>query len=226
MQRHCIGYGTVCRVSDPVKRPYRSVLRTEQALATRRAVRAGAERLFLEQGYAATTMQEIAAAAGVGDRTVYAAFASKRALFDEVLGVATAGDEAPVAMRDRPEFAAILDDPDGAAVVAALAARTTSVMERAGRLLMVAVQSAGADPDMRRLDDDAAATMHRNMRAVARALAARGNLRDGVSVREAADVLRAILSPHLYDLLRVRSGWSAARYRTWIESRLREALLP
>ena len=62
-----------------VKRPYRSPRRTAAAAATRAAIREAAASLFLQQGYAATTMREVAARAGVGERTLYDAFPTKAA---------------------------------------------------------------------------------------------------------------------------------------------------
>lgn len=212
-------------MSDEVKRAYRSPLRAEQALNTRRAIRAAAQELFLRDGYTATSVREIAAAAGVSERTVFAAFPTKLALFQEVLGVATAGDEEDVELRERPEHAAVLATEDPAALLDALAARTRQIMERAGALMMTIVESAGADPDMRRFDREALATMRRNMGDVASALRRTGGLREELSVAEAADVLTTLMSPHVYALLRARFRWSATHYEAWLAARLKEALL-
>jgi AcrR family transcriptional regulator len=51
--------------------------------ATRAALRNAAARLFAEQGYQATTVAEIASAAGVGERTFYRYFAGKEELLAE-----------------------------------------------------------------------------------------------------------------------------------------------
>ncbi|UUO03171.1 TetR family transcriptional regulator [Mycolicibacterium novocastrense] len=51
-------------MSEPVKRRYSSRLRAAQASGTRRRIVAAAERLFVEHGYAATTIDAVAAAAG------------------------------------------------------------------------------------------------------------------------------------------------------------------
>ncbi|HEX4396654.1 MAG TPA: helix-turn-helix domain-containing protein [Trebonia sp.] len=48
--------------------------------------------LFVEHGYVATTIRDVARAAGVGERTVYGIFPSKADLFRHVLDVAIAGD--------------------------------------------------------------------------------------------------------------------------------------
>ena len=58
--------------------------RQRQALETRRLISEAAGRLFLEGGYAATTMDAIAAEAGVAVSTVYAAFKNKRAVLREI----------------------------------------------------------------------------------------------------------------------------------------------
>lgn len=53
--------------------------------ATREALREAAERLFSERGYADTTVRDIAAAAGVTERTFYRYFGDKSALIAEDL---------------------------------------------------------------------------------------------------------------------------------------------
>src|SRR5579884_3692558 len=63
------------------------------AVAVARGVRVGsrdlivdaAERLFLERGFGAVSMDELAAAAGVARRTLYNQFASKEDIFREML---------------------------------------------------------------------------------------------------------------------------------------------
>lgn len=59
--------------------------------AKRQAVIDAAERIFLEQGYATTSMDGIAAEAGVSKRTVYNHFASKQDLFQAVVARLYAG---------------------------------------------------------------------------------------------------------------------------------------
>ena len=73
---------SVYLVSESVKTP-RSSYRQEQADATRLRIADAAQRLFARDGYGATSMDGIAREAGVGTRTVYAAFGAKR----EILSV-------------------------------------------------------------------------------------------------------------------------------------------
>src|SRR5262249_10883911 len=89
-------------------RRYKSAMRREQAAATRtRIVRAAAE-LFAAQGYTQTSIEQIAARAGVARPTVYTAFTGKPALLKEALDLQLAGDDAPVPVKDRPWFQELL----------------------------------------------------------------------------------------------------------------------
>jgi AcrR family transcriptional regulator len=58
----------------------------EQSLATAAEVLATARRLFVAEGYAGVGLEEVAAAAGVTRGAVYHHYASKRGLFEAVLG--------------------------------------------------------------------------------------------------------------------------------------------
>ncbi|MEB3263472.1 MAG: TetR/AcrR family transcriptional regulator [Synechococcus sp.] len=55
--------------------------RSQRSLRKRDAILGGARREFLQHGYAATSMDRIAAAAGVSKATVYSHFQDKQALF-------------------------------------------------------------------------------------------------------------------------------------------------
>jgi len=88
-------------MAEPVKakRRYDSSRRRAQAAATRADILGAAQRLFEDRGYATTTMDAIAAEAGVALKTVYVAFATKsgllRALWNHLLRGGR--DELPVA---------------------------------------------------------------------------------------------------------------------------------
>ena len=99
-------------------------------------------------------------------------------------------------------------------------------MDRAGALIMAGLESAGADPDMRRMAGEGARATTDNVGQLARALAGHGALRPGVDAEEATDVLFVLGSPHVYDLLRHQRGWSAERYRAWLLDTIARALLP
>lgn len=211
-------------MSGRVKRPYHSPLRRDAARRTRALIRQAATALFVEQGYVSTTVKQIAAAAGVAPRTVFAAFPGGKAeVFHEALNVAVAGDDRPIPVADRPEFRAALSEAD--VPLDRIVEVSTQLLERAGRLIMTSVESSGADADMRRLDEEGAHANAANMLAVARALDEHGLLRQDLTVRQAADILFALCSPHVHALLRRHRSWTVEQYREWLRATLRATLL-
>jgi AcrR family transcriptional regulator len=210
---------------EPVKRKYTSERRAASAAATRARIRATAAKLFVERGYAATTLRDVAAEAGVGERTLYDAFPGKAALFQHTLGVAIVGDEEPVRVADREEMRDAEHDPVPAAALAKAVAYTAALLERAGDLIMVSVEAAGADPDMRAAADAGSKETHRVHLRLTRELHRRGALREGLDAATAADLMYALASPHMHQLLRRHRRWSAARYRDWLTETLQRELL-
>src|SRR3954453_13761006 len=94
------------------KRRYDSPRRREQAAATRREILEAAQRLFEQQGYAATTMAAIAAEAGVALKTVYVVFETKSGVLRALWHLLLRGDEAEAAVGERDWYRAVLDEAD------------------------------------------------------------------------------------------------------------------
>ncbi|MET9228506.1 helix-turn-helix domain-containing protein [Lentzea sp. NPDC003310] len=208
-------------MNDEVKRAYSSPLREQAALQTRLLVREAGHRLFTRDGFVATSIRRIAAEAGVSERTVYTHYRNKVEIFQDALNVAIAGDEEPVAMRDRPEFEEVLATPSARDLLGELVRRNAVVQERAGALIMAGIESAGADADMRRISDEGERAMRANCLALAEALVATGEVRDGFDAAAVADVLTTMLSPHVHQVL----GWPADRYHDWLAGTLEASLL-
>jgi hypothetical protein len=91
----------------------------------------------------------------------------------------------------------------------------TAMMERAGDLVMAAIESSGADSDMREWAERGKAATAANLLNVAKAWKRNGLLRDGLDARRAAGMLFALVSPQVHHMLRRDQGWSVARYRDW-----------
>jgi AcrR family transcriptional regulator len=215
-------------VTPPVKRPdrrYHAPGRAQAAADTRSRIREAAHKLFVERGYVATTIRDIARAAGVGERTVYAAFPGKADLFRHALDVATAGDEQPVAVADRPEVRDAFHQADPHAAIAETIDYTAALFERAGDLIMVTVQAADADTDMRAAADSGAHATRQLWGALTQTLHDTGALRPELTARTAADILYALASPHTHQLLRRHCRWTPEQYRTWLTSAVTQQLL-
>ncbi|TDV46850.1 TetR/AcrR family transcriptional regulator [Actinophytocola oryzae] len=212
-------------MSSDVNRAYRSPRRAEAARQTRQLIRDAAFRLFVEQGITVTTMRQIAAEAGVAERTVYTAFPSKIALFHEVMDIRTVGDELPVPVSDRAEFTASQSEPDPHEAVRQFVDFGCALLERVGDLIMAAIESSGADPDMREWSTRASDETSKNINAVAQAWKDAGFLRDDLTADEAGAAMYALSSPHVHHLLRRRQGWSVERYRTWVITTITTTML-
>ena len=121
-------------------------LRAARVADTEERILAAARRLFLRDGYAATTLAAVADAAQVGHRTVYVRFGTKAALFKRVVDVAVAGDAEPIEVTGRDWFQASLTAPTLAERVQAYARGVSGLMARAGDLIAIAWQAELAEP--------------------------------------------------------------------------------
>lgn len=207
------------------KRAYDSTRRQEQARRTRRRVVEAATTLFVEQGYAATSVAEVAAAAEVSPQTIYGAFGTKAALLGAAVEVAMAGDDEPVAVLDRPDAQAALAATDPEAAAAGFARMATRLLERAGRLLHAADAAAQEDPEMRALWENGHRARLADMRRTADAFAASGLLRPGLDAEAVGDLLWALASPDTFRSCTVLRGWSARRYERWLRDTLLATVL-
>jgi AcrR family transcriptional regulator len=204
------------------KRRYDSSGRQERARQTRDQITNIARELFLSRGYAATTVAEVAAAAHVSVETIYKGFGGKPGLVRAIIENGLAG-QGPVPAEQRSDH--IRDtEPDPRKIFAAWGAFTAELAPRVGPIFQLARDASG-DPDVAAVLDQLSAARHERMTVNARGLAAAGHLRPGITVDQAADIMWALNSPELYDLLVTRRGWPPERYGQFIAEAL-TALLP
>ena len=192
----------------------------------RAAVVETARTLFLERGYAVTTIDAISAVSGVPAPTVYRLFSSKLGLLKSMLDHAITGDEEATPLPDRAHVRALLAEPDPRRKLAGFAAIACDVNERVSLGYTILVSAAASDPQAAAVLDEYRRRRQDNQGKFARALARTGALRTGTRERDAADVIHALASPEVYRLFVTDRGWSPDRYRRWLTTTLTGQLLP
>ena len=207
-------------------RPYRPVARQARTRRTRAAVIEAARDLFVERGYAATTIEAISDRSDTPQPTVYRLFSSKLGILKAVLDISVGGDDEAVAMADRPQVHALLEDQDPEIQLTGFAALLGEVMARVGPVHRILADAARSDEDAASLLAEIARQRHEGQRRIARSLARPGALRPGLRERDAADIIHALASPEVYALLVLDRGWSGERYEKWLGSILINELLP
>lgn len=207
------------------KRAYDSTARRASAEQTRAAILDAARKLFLERGYAATTMPAIAEAAGVVLDTVYASVGKKPTLFRLLVETAISGTNEAVPAESRDYVRAIRAEPDAARKIELYARALAVIQPRMAPLTRVLRAAAPAHPELESLWNEISQRRAANMRRFARDLESTGKLRSDLSIDEAADVVWSMNSPEYYHLLVEERGWELERFEAWLADAWKRLLL-
>lgn len=201
-------------------RTYRSTIRRGDAP---RLVCAAAHDLFSTKGYLATSIDDIAAAAGVARPTVFTAVGPKPAILKAVVDRAMAGDDEPVPVADRPWFAEALAEPDPALAVRLHTRNLCRILQRVAPLLRALETAADLDPDAATLHADVRRQRRTGTASMAADLATKADLRCDEQVL--ADILFT-LPPDSYIRLVHEQDWTLAKFETWLADLLHRMCLP
>ena len=212
---------------DSVKatRSYDGARRQELARQNRTAMVRSATDLFLERGFAGTTMDDVAAASGVSVQNVYKVFKNKVGLAKAAFDLAIAADDEAIPMVQRPTLQKVRAEPDPRRKLLLYGAHLTAVAPRHVPLQLVILDAAASDVEAAEVWDRLQRERLDGMSMFAKDLAAQGHLRPGVTATHARDVLWTYNSAELYRLLVIERGWSAKRYGRWVADALVAALL-
>lgn len=200
------------------RRAYDSPRRREQAQTTRDRLMASARRLFAASGYAATSIEAIAADAGVAAQTFYATYGSKRAVLfallddpDVQVDVARLQEELAAATTPRQQLAHLV-------------AFSVRFYQQEAELVEIARSAGNADADLAALWREGEGRRKRGQVSVVREWAARSALREGLKKSKAADILWSLTGADCHRLFVKELGWSAPQYQAWLTEAL-ETLL-
>lgn len=211
-------------MARPPTRSYRSPLRADQARATRRRIREAADDLFLERGYAATSMDDVAAAAAVARQTVFSAFGSKSKLLRDVIDVRLAGDDAPVPLAERPLAQRMRAATDPLEAIRLQAEAIVEVGARIAPLWTVLVAAAGTDPEIAAVVRSYEDARLADIGMVVDVVAGLGALAPGRGRRRAKEAIWLLSGPGVIADSLAR-GWSRAALSEWLRDCMGAVLL-
>ena len=216
--------GTVAAEMPGVKgSPATPPSRRARASATTWRIVKAAYTLFCERGYAGTTMAQIAEAAGVAVQTVYFTFHTKSALLSRAYDFAVMGEE-PQIPQLQPFYLAMVAEPDVTRALRHFVNGVGEITRRVMALSLAATVAADGDPDTAgviahhdRMQADA-------YREVVTLLATKANLRPGLDIERATDLLLLYVGTDLYHVLVVGRGWSHDDVLEWTAAALAREL--
>jgi AcrR family transcriptional regulator len=208
------------------KRKYDSTRRQMQACATKMQVAEAARSLFFEHGYVDATIEAIANQAGVSKETVYSIFGNKQTILAFLLDVSVGGDELPLPVIQQPATKAIMQDTDQKRQISMFAQECGKILSRAAPVFAIMRTAANTEPEIRKRVHHLHKERLGNMTSFFHHVAANGPLRDGLNEKRAGEIVWALTSPELFDLLTTELGWSRGKYTEWLADILIRSLLP
>lgn len=204
------------------RRNYDSSKRRTDARARREAVLTAARQLFLDDGFAPTTVSAVASRAGVSEEMVYKNFGGKpglvRALHDEALR-----GEGPIPAERRSD--SLRESAEAREVVRGWSILSMEVASRVSPVLLLVRDAALIDPSMGGLLAELDDRRHRRMADNAHFLSSAGHLRPGVTEEAATDLMWSVTSPEMFELLVRRRGWSLEQYAGFVYRTIAYGLL-
>ncbi|MEV6667767.1 TetR/AcrR family transcriptional regulator [Streptomyces nigra] len=201
------------------KRPYVSPLRAEGAARTRELILDRATALFAERGYGRVAVADIASAAGVAPKTVFASVGSKSDILNHIV------DQGVTASGYREAMDEILALPTPEAVLAALARGTRMGNESQFRVHEAIRKALPVHEDGEALWERATSAYRDALRAAAGHLHTL-DVSPFCPEHETADLLWYWFGPMGWHALVVESGWTWDRAEKFLHRTAVRTLFP
>jgi AcrR family transcriptional regulator len=214
-------------MARPVKRAYDTRCRQAQARETQAHIADAARELFVERGWVATSIRDVAERAGVSVQTIYNAFeGGKAAIFGRVMDIVVVGDDEPLSMAERPEYQAMLETEDPVEMLRIGVGMTVALFQRMEPLMPTIRAAVAADATLAESwRANYGQARYDGMTTSMSRLADLDALRPGVDAPRAADIMWSLLSVESYEALVIARGWSADAFADWVLETLRAGLL-
>ena len=206
------------------KRSYNSRIRQEQAEQTRARILEAAADLFLEAGYARTSIKAIAEKAGIAPDTVYATFGSKVRVVTALIDKRLVPDGAVGSVRDRPDVQAIQTERDQRRQLEMFAKIFTRISADLRPIFEILRTASAVEPESAAVLEEMEHFRLQNMCLYAGWIAERGALR--CDVQRAGEIMWALASPDMGRKLCDELRWSQSQHAAWLAETLIQTLLP
>jgi AcrR family transcriptional regulator len=193
--------------------------RQEYAQATRQAIVDTARRLFAEQGYFATRVDDIAAEARVAPATVYAVTGGKQGLLNELITTWTTD---PIV---ESTISHILASRDPVGIIRDIATASRQMREQFADIIRVMLTTAPHDGAVAKQMEKATSVYRAALVPVAERLDKLRALRRGTDVAQAVDILWFYFGYASYFTLHDENGWSYERAERWLADQACRELL-
>ena len=200
-------------------------LRREKAAATRRNILEAAQQLFSKHGYAGTTMQAIADQADVAVQTVYFVFHTKGELLHQLL----------LTLGGRPDDATetfewdwveeAITESDSRRSIALLVEHGSEIYARIAPVWEAIGHGASTEPEVAESWQDIVEQRRLGIRRIVESVASRGQLREGLSIDNAADIVYGLHRPETLAIFVAERGWPLDDYKEWLCNLLCNQLL-
>lgn len=202
-------------MASSVKRPYDNDRRTAQSQNTKLRILEAARQLLMAKGYRATTVAQVARAAGVHHDTIYALVGRKPEILRELIEMAISGADGPVAPEEREYVQRMLAEPDPRQKLAIYASAMQAIQTRMAPLLLALRDASSTEPEAEQVWKAISERRAANMRRLVVDLG-EGVLRPELSDDTAADIIWATASSEVFILLTTQRRWSLRQYEDWL----------
>ena len=213
--------------SNSSKRKYDSTRRQAQAGETRRQILEAAHELFIERGYAGTTIEAIAKEAGVALKTVYAVFKNKWKILVTLLNNSSSNSgEEDIPMLERTGPKAVAQERDQRRQLQMFAQVIAENMVGAAYISEIMQVAAKTEADVDKMVQNLDKQRWQHMAVAVQQIVTNGPLQEKMDEAHATDIVWTLTSPEVFLLLTRDRGWSKEKYAEWLADSLTKALLP
>jgi AcrR family transcriptional regulator len=200
-------------------RPYKSFTREQQARETRKRIVEAAKKLFVENGYDATTIEEVAASAQVAVPTIYSVYGAKKEIAKEIINQVRFGPFLEEFTRTAKSELLPIER------IRLIANFVRNVNEANSSVDQVMRLSRISDPDVMAAEKERASLRYKSQKMGLQSLMDQNALKQTLDFQTARDILWGLTSPEVFQLLVTQRKWSADKFEQWLSSTLASQLL-